>query len=314
MSAPVRPAASTTLRLVTVLVAIVAATVLSPQSATAADCNVQNPDGSINYGCTMPGDPGGNGNGNGGSDGGGIPGIGSGSGSGGAGTPSCDLIAPATFCVGSDACWYLPSVVPYAPPKGDPPDGDRGNWKVRSCRFLDSGVETKAVWMGGKNTPPPPPSLPEQAQTAFGQLTPAVGTLASNPRTTSLVTLPTWFWAEGLPGELTGSSAFGLVAIARPQSLQVTPGDGSATLDCPWSTAPSDVCSHSYERSSAARGTTEVDGHRAYAVTAQPVWSVEFELNGTPINIDGAPTELRGPTMTTGVRVAEVQALVNRIG
>ena len=308
MSAPVRQAASTMLRLVTVLAAVVAATVLSTQSANAADCNIQNPDGSINYGCVKPGNPGGNGSG-----GGGIPGIGSGS-DGGVSTPSCDLVAPATFCMGSSACWYLPSVVPYAPPKGDPPDGDRSNWEVRSCRFMDGGIGTQAVWMGGKNTPPPPPSLAEQAQTAFGKLTPAIGTLASNPRTTSLVTLPTWFWAEGLQGDLTGSSAFGLVAIARPQSLQVTPGDGTAPLDCPWSTQPSDVCSHAYERSSAARGTTEVDGHRAYAVTAQPVWSVEFEMNGTPVNIDGAPTELRGPTMTTGVWVAEVQALVNRIG
>ena len=89
---------------------------------------------------------------------------------------------------------------------------------------MDGGIGTQAVWMGGKNTPPPPPSLAEQAQTAFGKLTPAVGTLASNPRTMSLVTLPTWFWADGLQGDLTGSSAFGLVAIARPQSLQVTPG------------------------------------------------------------------------------------------
>ena len=119
MSAPVRQAVSTMLRLVTVLAAVVAATVLSTQSATAADCNIQNPDGSINYGCVKPGNPNGNGNGNGG-----IPGVGSGS-DGGVSTPSCDLVAPATFCMGSSACWYLPSVVPYAPPKGDPPDGDR---------------------------------------------------------------------------------------------------------------------------------------------------------------------------------------------
>ena len=177
MSAPVRQAASTMLCLVTVLAAVIAATVLSTQSATAADCNVQNPDGSINYGCVKHGDPGDNGNGNGN---GGIPGVGSGP-DGGVSAPGCDLVAPATFCVGSNACWYLPSVVPYAPPVGDPPDGDRGNWKVRSCRFLDGGIDTHAVWMGGKNTPPPPPSLAEQAQTAFGQLTPAVGTLASNP-------------------------------------------------------------------------------------------------------------------------------------
>ena len=76
MSAPVRQAVSTMLRLVTVLAAVVAATVLSTQSATAADCNIQNPDGSINYGCVKPGNPNGNGNGNGN---GGIPGVGSGS-------------------------------------------------------------------------------------------------------------------------------------------------------------------------------------------------------------------------------------------
>jgi hypothetical protein len=132
-----------------------------------------------------------------------------------------------------------------------------------------------------------------------------------NPTTRSLVTLPTWFWADGLTGgALTGSSAFGLVAIATPDHLEVDPGDGSDTVSCPWATRRSDTCSVAYERSSAGRGTTTVAGHDAFAATAEPVWRVAFELNGTPVNIPGAPTELRGPATDAAVWVAESQALV----
>jgi hypothetical protein len=168
------------------------------------------------------------------------------------------------------------------------------------------------VWVGGDE--PQPPSLQEQAQTAFGQLNPALGTLSANPATTSLVSLPTWYWAQGLDGQLTGSSAFGLRAIADPDHLEVDPGDGSGALTCPWTTTESDTCSHVYDRASSVSGTTAVDGHKAYAVTAEPVWTVRFEMNGTPVNIPGAPTELRGPQMTKAERVAEVQALVNNVG
>lgn len=41
---------------------------------------------------------------------------------------------------------------------------------------------------------------------------------------------------------------------------------------------------------------------------------MRFELNGNPVNIPGAPTELRGPQMNAAVRVVESQALVTNVG
>jgi hypothetical protein len=281
---------------------MVVAALLLPVSPAAAepDCHpVQQPDGSIGYECTEGGDDGQPGTPGGGSDGGGTT------------QPTCDLRAPATFCLGERACWIKDNVVPFAPPKGPPPTKD-ADWHVQMCYPNGEGPPSgEAVW---DDEAPEPPTLAEQARTAFGQLNPALGTLGANPQAHSLVSLPTWFWADGLAGELTGSSAFGLVAIAQPDHLEVTPGDGSATLTCDWVTTKSDACSHSYTRSSAVAGTTEVDGRRAYAASAVPVWTVSYEMAGAPVNIPGAQLELVGPEMTTGVRVDEVQATVTRTG
>ena len=284
-------------RLVAVL-AIVGAAVVLPTTVASADpdCTmVQQPDGSIDYECTEGGD-------------GGEPGD---PGGGGTSEPTCSMLPPATFCQGTNSCYYDPHVIPYAPPKGPKPSPD-ATWEMLYCTTALGGYGTPvATWIDGNE--PRPPTLGEQAQTAFGELNPVLGTLGANPKAHSLVTLPTWFWAEGLQGNLTGSSAFGLVAIAEPDHLEVTPGDGSALLQCEWVTTKSDTCSHAYERSSAVSGTTTVDGRRAYAATAEPVWTVSYELNGNPLNVPGAPTELRGPQMTSGVRVAEVQATVTGV-
>ena len=84
----------------------------------------------------------------------------------------------------------------------------------------------------------------------------------------------------------------------------------SATITCAWTTTRTDACSHAYERSSQTRGTALLRGHDAYAATGEAVWTVEFEMNGTPVNIPGAPTELRGQPMDAAVWVAESQAVV----
>ena len=265
-----------------------------PAAAGDENCWSVGPDGGVVYTCERPGEPG-------------EPGQ-PGDPGGGSTEPTCELTPPGTFCYGMNSCYYKEVVTPFAPPKGPKPSPD-ADWKVRVCIGANLAESFEAVWIDPAQ--PQPPSLAEQAETAFGQLDPNLGTLSVNPTTRSLVTLPTWFWAEGLSGDsLTGSSAFGLVAIATPDHLEITPGDGSATITCPWSTEESDACSHGYERSSATRGTASVDGHDAYAATGEAVWRVEFEMNGTPVNIPGAPTELRGQPMNTGVWVTESQAIV----
>jgi hypothetical protein len=217
---------------------------------------------------------------------------------------------PATFCMGSTPCYMIEGRVPYRAPAGRRPSPEH-EWMIRICNGANLAQSFDPIWVGPGDEPQPP-SLAEQAVTAFGNLNPGLGTLAVNPTTRSLVTLPTWFWADGLSGEeLTGSSAFGLVAIATPDHLEVDPGDGSGLVTCPWTTTQTEACSHGYERSSAGRGSTTVDGHDAYAASGVAVWDVVFELDGTPVNIPGAPTQLRSPQpMNTGVWVTEAQAIV----
>ncbi len=158
---------------------------------------------------------------------------------------------------------------------------------------------------------PQPPPLVDQAREAFGQIVLPTATLAFNPTKRTLVNLDTWFWAQGLTGaELRGTSAFGLVAVATPGQLRVTPGDGFAPFTCAWVTAKSDACAYAYRRSSVGGPVRALDGSPAYEATGKATWKLRFEDNGAPVTIPGAPTELTGPSMTAAVEVAEVQTIV----
>jgi len=138
--------------------------------------------------------------------------------------------------------------------------------------------------------------------------------LEFNPPRRTLVNLDTWYWAQGLTGaELRGTSAFGLVAIATPGRLEVTPGDGSASFTCAWVTAKSDRCLYTYRRASVGGPLTGANGRPAYEATGRATWTLRFEDNGAPVTIDGAPTEINGPAMTSAVEVSEVQTLVTGV-
>jgi hypothetical protein len=153
--------------------------------------------------------------------------------------------------------------------------------------------------------------LIDQSVEATGQIKMPSSVLSFNPTARTLVNLDTWFWAQGLDGgELRGSSAFGLVAVATPARLEVTPGDGSAVLTCPWVTAKSDRCAYPYRRSSLGGSVRGQNGEPAYEATAQAFWTLRFELNNAPVLIPGAHSELAGPRMTIPVEVAEVQTIV----
>lgn len=239
--------------------------------------------------------------------------------SGSSGPPPCDLASasPATFCWGSYPCYYKASVVPFAPPSSPKPTPG-AQWHVRLCLqpvlMLDALTPTytswtpTSMWVGQANEPPP---LVDQAREAFGRLVVPTGTLVFNPTARTLVNLDTWFWAQGLTGaELRGSSAFGLVAIATPGQLTITPGDGSAPVVCSWVTAKSDRCAYPYQRSSVGGSVRGPSGAPAYEATGRATWSVRFENNGAPVSIAGVPRELRGPGMAAAVEVAEVQTIV----
>jgi hypothetical protein len=240
------------------------------------------------------------------------------------GAPSCDIksASPATFCLGSAPCYYRSSVVPYALP-ATPQPTPGATWHVRLCLMPGqpgiAGWVHLAQWIGQSSAPPP---LKDQAVEATGQIKMPSAVLSFNPTARTVVNLPTWFWAQGLTSEvLRGSSALGLVAYATPARLEVTPGDGSAVRTCPWVTAQPQVpadqsgpCSYAYPRSSVAGTALGRSGASAYGASARAVWSLRFELNGAPVQIAGAPSELPGPVMTAPVVVDEVQTLVTSAG
>lgn len=219
------------------------------------------------------------------------------------GAPSCDIksASPATFCWGSNPCYYKTSVVPYLPPP-PPAQVPGAAWHVRMC-FLSgqpgSAPTGTALWIG--QAPQPPPLL-DQSVEATGQIGMPSAVLSFNPTARTLVNLDTWFWAQGLKvRDLRGSSAFGLVAIATPDRLKITPGDGSAMRTCPWVTVrpqvPADQpgpCSYAYSRSSIGGSARGPNGGPAYRASARAVWRLRFELNGAPVIIPGAQAVLSG--------------------
>lgn len=237
---------------------------------------------------------------------------------GGKQQPPCDVksASPATFCWGSSPCYIKDVVSPYAPPATASPTPG-AQWQVRMC-LMGGGQPSVAGWVGtaqwvGQARKPPP--LVDQAREASGLIVLPTGALAVNPSGRTLVNVDTWFWAQGLSGgELRGTSAFGLVAVATPGRLEVTPGDGSAPFRCGWVTARSDTCAYSYRHSSVGGKGVGRGGAPAYQASAKAIWTLRFEVNGAPVTVPGAPIELPGPTMTTAVVVDEVQTLVTGAG
>lgn len=236
--------------------------------------------------------------------------------------PSCnlgaagDLVAEhadrrpsSPFCRGKETCILIEHHAPWAVPATDKPS-ENAEMRVRWCRLPDGGSVGLPVWEG-EDEPP----LIEQAQQAIGQIVLPTPQLSTSPVTRSVVNLDTWFWVDGQPRETTGSSAFGLVAIATFGSLQVDPGDGSGTQACPLVTSEAAAerdCFHIYDKSSHG-GSGEVDGRPAFAVTATATFDLRFEVDGEPVAIDGAPATLTGPAAEVDLRVDEVQTVVTDV-
>lgn len=258
----------------------------TPAAAAERRCHteaVKNPDGSITYSLVcvdvQPGDPGG---------------------PGGGAAEDCgqDEVTPGPgdgpyFCNGGVPCAYTTNIVPLALPTTEPPPGQE--WQVMICHR--GGVFTKD-WVLTNGTQPRP--LIVQAQEAYGNLAPPTGQVRHSPEARGIVGLPTWLWlAPASFGELTGSSAEGLVAVAEPAGTEWTTGDGGS-VSCAGPGTPygaaGPACTHTY-RAAAAR----YDG----SVTRR--WQVRYEQGGTPVDIPGAPAELTAATgWALGVAEAQV--------
>jgi len=248
-----------------------------------------------------------------------TPGGGGGSGtSGSSGStpaqPTCDLssVPGATWCRGTQACYTKPTLPPLllaTGPKPQPDSQSMTDWCGMPAGIQGTISPVRTYWSDSGT--PPPPSLADQAATAVGSLQLGLPALSTSPLHRTLVTVPTWFWVDGAPPTQTGSSAFGLMAIATVSSLNITTGDG-ATLTCPWTNSAQQAstdCQHAYTQAS-YDGTASWDGRPAYAVSAAATWSIRFEMNGVGVNIPGAPTSLTGPASTAVLRVDEVQTVV----
>ena len=265
------------------VLAVVAAALLLPAvPAAAADrvCHeeaVKNPDGSISYTLVCVGtDPG-------------TPG-----GPGGGEAEDCgqdEATLPyegAPFCYGGVPCQYTDNIVPLAPPATPAPEGQK--WQARYC-----ATGTKELVLTGGEQPRP---LIVQALEAFGDLDAPTGTVRHSPRVRGIVGLPTWLWlAPGSFGEVRGTSAEGLVAVAEPGTTLWRTGDGGSVTCAGGGTPDSAACSHTY-----AKAAARYDG----SVTR--TWTVHYEQGGATIAIPGAPVTL---TADTGwaLSVAEAQVV-----
>jgi len=225
----------------------------------------------------------------------------------GTGTPSCTLVPPATYCVGGAACYIKDSVVPFLPPKSPPPKPD-ADWVVRICVNADGSGGGEAIWL--TDDLPVEPPLSVQAAEAVGQLRLPRIRFETDPPVRSIVNIETRFTATGDVGDpLTGSSAFGLVAIATLETWHVETGDGT-TLSCSVRDAATDACAHTYARASVGQAGRDGEGRPAYAVRSYGTWAIAYEVNGDPVDIPEAPQAIDGPVTTVPVAVAEIQSVV----
>gem|GEM_PF-884633 len=115
---------------------------------------------------------------------------------------------------------------------------------------------------------------------------------------------------------LSGASVPGGFGPYRLDFYSSDPGDGSEAFDFPWVTSAEQAeeeCSYSYEQAS-NDGTTTWNGRPAHLASVTAVWTLSFEINGTPVTIPNAPATLTSDASTAPVRVDEQGAVVTDVG
>jgi len=180
-----------------------------------------------------------------------------------------------------------------------------GAWYEKTC----NGVFYGAVYLQGA------PDAADPAEVAAGvmrRMTIPLPDVAMSPTGDQVVNLPSWFWVPNWE-TLSGTATVGGVTVqvsAQPTSGRWTFGDGTQ-LTCapgiPWALGinASQACIHTWTRSSASQPG------ESYQLDVSVTWSASYSVAG------GAGGGVLAPltrTATVPVRVAEVQALNDRVG
>ncbi|HVA05624.1 MAG TPA: hypothetical protein VNG12_02670 [Acidimicrobiales bacterium] len=240
--------------------------------------------------------------------------------SGGSSTPGVG--AGTTVSTGSGpACTYTLLSTEGVPglASGGPTSG---SWYLISCPHGGLGfVGTQVFWVPTVASVPPtrpvvvaPSAVAAQAAASIALPVPSIST---NPAPFSIVNLPTWLWIDSsIWHAYSATASVGAVtatAVATPESVSWSMGDGSSSVECsgpgtPYRTDLSAASQHSsctYTYSSPSSGPNANSNDGAYPVTATIYWTVTW--TGT----SGAGGTL--PTLETSagtrIRVEQIQSV-----
>ncbi len=180
-----------------------------------------------------------------------------------------------------------------------------GAWYEKTC----DGVFMGAVYLRGA------PNAVDPAEVAAGvlrRMTVPAPEVALSPVGEQIVNLPSWLWVSNWE-PLFGTASVGGVTVtvtARPSSAWWTFGDGTS-LSCapgvPWSpdADQTSACTHTWTRSSASRPDER------YRLGVSVTWAASYSVTG---GAGGGALPSITRTSTLPVRVAEVQAVNDRLG
>lgn len=180
-----------------------------------------------------------------------------------------------------------------------------GAWYEKTC----DGVFMGAVYLRGA------PNAVDPAEVAAGvlrRMTVPVPEVTLSPAGEQIVNLPSWLWVANWE-PLTGTASVGGVTVtvtARPSSARWTFGDDTS-LSCapgvPWSPEAdrSRACTHTWTRSSASQPAER------YRLGVSVTWAASYSVTG---GAGGGALPSITRTATVPVRVAEVQAVNDRLG
>ena len=213
--------------------------------------------------------------------------------------PSCEIEAGDNACYNGESCLINdPSTIDEGSvPKGELPPKPGDDYH-HAFRFCASGY----VWYWTKEGQA---SVEDLASRAYGELKSPPFTPTFNPPTRTLVNLDTWWWAEGAGATALSATSGSVTVVARPNHMEVDPGDGSDAFRCDFVTSKADDCVHTYTRASKGDG---------YQGRMRLVWDLTFTDTDAPVDFPGLPTSFSSPWESVTVPVQEVQSLVTDVG